>query len=152
MAREFVQLAQCAALQPLVAPNPQTRTAETPLLVNARTALALQSTLRDIPTCWCRDWLQTTGPTLLWRSSIAGIRSKRSSRSLVFLARNSSTKSGWPMGTSKTLNPWALVGSAWFPRHTTALGSNTRANVVSSSTLAGVVPLRFHIFVFPWWT
>ena len=51
-------------------------------------------------------------------------------------------------GTPKTLNPWAFVGSAWFPRHTTALGSNTRADAVSSSTPAGVVPLRFHIFVF----
>ena len=115
MARESIQLAQCATLQPLVAlvnPDPQTRTAETPSPVNARTALALQSTSRDIPTCWRRDWPQTAGPTLGERTSTknwhVGLRrregpttrfgglplpgfAKRSSCSLVFLARNSST-------------------------------------------------------------
>ena len=61
MATESVQLAQCAALQPLVAlvrPNPQARTAQTP-----------PPALRDTTTCWSRDWPQTGGPSLGERTS-----------------------------------------------------------------------------------
>ena len=86
--------------------QPQTpkRELQTPSPLNARTALALQSTLRDIPTCWRRDWLQTAGRTDLNQKFARGAAQKRKTNHAlleVFHCRDSLKKefiisSSWP--------------------------------------------------------
>ena len=116
MARESVQLAQCAALQPSShwsTPDPQTRTAETP--VNVWTAPCETSPRVGVVT-GCKNCWTNSGRTDLNQKFALGLRRRETTRFGGLPPQN-------PDGRWEHQN-FEPLGTC------SALGSNTRADVV----------------------